>query len=194
MITKKDLIIGIVAVLVTMTLASFISPYIYLVGIVLMLGYYFYRVKFGTKPEVPQEEETIKKDGIDMDWQSEVSSKDAYTYLMHANHKLRVESQSLRMEDVTVIEALIDDLRNLVLMVEDSSSVLKWKVNQICVDFVPKLINRFNAASNEDRTEIMATTVHDIRSKLAEIETVVNNNNKQEFEHYATTLQKIMKA
>lgn len=157
-----------------------------------LTGFEHVKSEKGQKDETVEPE--IKEDGKDVDWESEVSSGEAYQYLAQANYRLRVFGKSLTESEVFEIEAMIDDLRNIVLMVEDSSSVLKWKVNQICVDFIPKLINRFNTASNESRVEIMTTTVVDIRNRVSEIENAVATNNQQEFEHYANTLQKIMKA
>ena len=146
------------------------------------------------KEEVQTEEPELKKDGENLDWESDVTTIDAYRYLLHANYNLRVHGRDISDEDAESIEELIDDLRNLVLSIEDSSSVLKWKVNQICMDFIPKLINRFISATSTSRVEIMSVTIRDIKEKIRQIETTVQTNNQEEFEHFANTLQKIMKA
>jgi hypothetical protein len=151
-----------------------------------------------TNPNTGEEEESHKEeeseDGINMDWESEVSTDEAYEYLLKVNFSLRVNGLALKDEQVASFENLIDDLRGLILQIEDSPSVLKWKVNQICVDFLPKLVRRFNVAPNGMRDEIMETTVKDINAKVNEIANAVETNNQEEFEFYANTLQQIMKS
>lgn len=155
--------------------------------------YYNFKDPSVAKEDVEVAQEPKAKDyGVDMDWESEVSSEDAYEYLLKVNYNLRVNTLSLTVEDASQIEGLIDDLRELIIMMEDSTSVLKWKVNQICVDFMPKLVSRFNVASTSGRREIMGTTVADIKNRVAEMRVLVETNNQAEFEHYANTLQQIM--
>jgi hypothetical protein len=155
------------------------------------LGFYFSFLDTKEEKEVNTEMD-IKHDGENLDWQSKISTEKAYQYLTIVNFNLRIDGKNLSKEEVSQIEGLIDDLRNLLLMMEDSKAVLKWKVSQICVDFMPKLINRYIKASGANRSEIMATTIQEIKSKVDEIENVVEANNEEEFEFYANTLQKIM--
>jgi hypothetical protein len=184
---------GLVVVLFGVTFLSvMISMWFILLGICIVIGYGYYLFNHNDEDDT-ETKEAPNADGVDMDWETEVTSVQAYTMLMEVNYKLRVKGHNLSQEHVDTIEELIDDLRNLILMMDNSTSVLKWKVNQICVDFLPKLLNRYLMAPSNSRDEIMATTITEIQGKVSEIEDVINNNNEAEFEHYAETLQKIMK-
>jgi hypothetical protein len=165
----------------------FLTAFCISVGLGFRYAYLDFKEENEVKPEMD-----IKQDGEDMDWQSKISTEKAYQYLTIVNYNLRVKGKNLSEEEVSQIEDLIDDLRNLLLIMEDSKAVLKWKVSQICVDFMPKLINRYIKATGTMRVEIMATTINDIKTKVAEIENVIETNNEEEFEFYANTLQKIM--
>ena len=171
--------------------------FIFTLGVIVAFAviYYFYRKQY--KPSqvtTAPKEAPIKTDGEDLNWDSEIPTQKAYKYLMHVNHSLRVNSNNTDLEQVFKVEELIDELRNLLMIMEDSKTVLKWKVSQICVDFLPKLVNRYNVADDKQKKQIIFQTVDGLRQKVLEIKEIVVANKQEEFEHYANTLNLIMKA
>lgn len=192
---KNEYLIVIGVTVVIAVLGLFVTPYFFL-GLIAVAGYIGYLYQEHKKEGVVEpQEETIKdmsSDGVKMNWQSEIPTEKAYKYLLKVNYELRVNGNYVSQDHVDVIETLIDDLRELVLVMDDSTSVLKWKINQICVEFMPQLIGKFNKASNQSREEIMGATINDIQGRVTEIKTAIETNQQEEFEHYAQTLQKIM--
>lgn len=184
---------GIVLLLSVLTTLSTMATSAIAITIAVIV-FFFLRKNEKNDDEEEADEKPLSKDGETMDWQSEVSSEKAYKYLMVSNFTLRSSDGKLTAKEIKVFEDMIDNLRNLILMLDTASTVLKWKVNQISIEFIPKLSNKYLLANPENRKVIMETTVNDINTKVSEIETVISNNNNEEFEHYATTLQKIMNA
>lgn len=184
--------IGLGVVILALILTFSVSGYFFLLACV-GLVYVIYLLVTDDNKDIVENEATFKKDGEDVNWETQVSTEVAYEYLMRSNFTLRMVGENVRKVDVTKFESLIDDLRRVVLKMEDSSSVLKWKVNQICSDFLPKLVNRFVDAPATTRGEIMDSTVKEIHANVLHIDQTINTNKQEDFAHYANTLQKIMK-
>ncbi len=146
--------------------------------------------------DIDQESENEgNADAIQFNWDSEIDTDLTYNKLMHINLKLRLKDESGNEDVVYKFESVIDDLRKLILYFDDKETdTLKWTITQLCVDFLPNLVDRYlNSINNDNRGELIIQTLDEISNKINGVNKAINDKNDEDFEFYANTIQKIIK-
>lgn len=190
------LLIGISFIILTLILTAFFKAVIYgTIALVLIFGFLIFFK--GYKEKKRKEENDAKKDvnsgSEDISWNSEHSIDELIEclYVMNLNVvKSHVIDKNLR-EKIRLLSLSLKNCAEELDSYIGRDNVLFWKIKQISMDFLPKLVNRFIASRGQMEDKIL-DILSEMKTKTLKIEEEVKNKNLNELEYYSNALSKII--